>query len=101
MLKRALIMVCALVGTSSMAFAQATATINGRFVDQGGAVLPGATVTVTHTATGVARTTVTNGEGLYSIPALNPLFSVCSRLLASYSGRCFETDHVEPFCSGR
>jgi hypothetical protein len=50
--------------------AQSTATINGRIVDQGGAVLPGATVTVTNTGTGVARTTVTNGEGLFSIPAL-------------------------------
>lgn len=60
-----------LVATSAL-HAQATATLNGRIVDQGGAVLPGATVSVTHTATGVARTTVTNAEGLYSIPALNP-----------------------------
>src|SRR2546428_4360620 len=52
-------------------FAQATATINGRIVDPGGAVLPGATVTITDAATGVARDTVTNGEGLYSVPALN------------------------------
>jgi hypothetical protein len=36
-------------------FAQATAAINGRVVDQGGAVLPGATVTVTETSTGVSR----------------------------------------------
>jgi hypothetical protein len=35
--------------------AQATAAINGRVVDQGGAVLPGATVTVTETSTGVSR----------------------------------------------
>jgi hypothetical protein len=70
--KRASIIVSVLLAASSMAFAQATATINGRLVDQAGAVLPGATVTATHTATGVARTTVTNGEGLYSLPALNP-----------------------------
>lgn len=43
-------------------FAQATATINGRVVDQGGAVLPGASVTITNTGTGVARETVTNAE---------------------------------------
>src|ERR1700704_340509 len=53
-------------------FAQATAAINGRVVDQGGAVLPGATVTVTETSTGVAREVVSNADGLYSVPALNP-----------------------------
>ena len=53
-------------------FAQATAAINGRIVDQGSAVLPGATVTVTNAGTGAARTTVTNAEGLYTVPALNP-----------------------------
>src|SRR5258708_6323956 len=53
-------------------FAQATSAISGRVVDQEGAVLPGVTVVVTNTATGAARDTVTNGEGLYSIPALNP-----------------------------
>ena len=54
------------------AFAQATATINGRIVDSGGAVLPGVTVTVTNAATGAARNTVTNAEGLYTVPALPP-----------------------------
>ncbi len=53
-------------------FAQATATINGRVVDQAGAVLPGASVTITNPGTGVARDTVTNAEGLYSVPALPP-----------------------------
>jgi hypothetical protein len=51
-------------------FAQATATINGRIVDQGEAVLPGATVTVTNVTTGAVRTTFTNDTGLYSVPAL-------------------------------
>src|SRR5262249_32234261 len=53
-------------------WAQATGTINGRVVDQANAVLPGANVIVTNTSTGVARDTVTNAEGLYSVPALNP-----------------------------
>src|SRR5258708_3720062 len=59
------------VASSSALFAQATSTINGRAVDQAGAVLPGATVTAANTGTGVARNTVTNAEGLYSIPALD------------------------------
>jgi len=56
---------------SGWLFAQATATLNGRVIDQAGAVLPGATVTVTNAATGASRETLTNGEGLYSLPALN------------------------------
>src|SRR5215208_1864876 len=51
-------------------FAQATSTINGRVLDQGDAVLPGVTVTVTNQATGVLRTGVSNGEGVYSMPGL-------------------------------
>jgi hypothetical protein len=63
------------------ALAQVTATFNGRIVDQGDAVLPGATVTATNVRTGVARTTVTNGEGLYSLPALDPgLYNVSVEL---------------------
>ena len=58
------------VAGSGHLFAQATATINGRIVDQAGAVLPGVTITVTNTGTRVPRTTVSNAEGLYSIPAL-------------------------------
>src|SRR5688572_22276850 len=59
------------VGAGSL-LAQATATISGRVVDEAAAVLPGATVTVTNAATGEVRDTVTNGEGLYSVPALLP-----------------------------
>ena len=57
---------------SATAFAQATSSITGRVIDSDGAVLPGVLVTVTNTATGVPRDTVTNQEGLFSVPALNP-----------------------------
>ncbi|HYL36734.1 MAG TPA: TonB-dependent receptor [Bryobacteraceae bacterium] len=57
---------------SNVLFGQATATINGRVVDQGGAVLPKASVTITNAATGVIRETVTNEEGLYTVAALIP-----------------------------
>ena len=63
---------CVVLSSSASAYAQSTARINGRVLDQVGAVLPGASVTVTDASTGVARDTVTNGEGLYSVPALNP-----------------------------
>jgi len=66
------IVACVLVGASQAAFGQATASINGRVVDQAGAVLPGATITVTNTQTNATRETTTNGEGQYNVPALPP-----------------------------
>ncbi|HXD20005.1 MAG TPA: carboxypeptidase regulatory-like domain-containing protein [Vicinamibacterales bacterium] len=48
----------------------ATAELNGRVTDSSGAVLPGATVTVTQTATGLVRTVVTDGNGSYLISNL-------------------------------
>src|SRR4029078_3575220 len=54
-------------------FAQATtADITGTVVDQAGAVVAGANVTVTNTGTGLERQTVTTGTGDYSIALLPP-----------------------------
>jgi Carboxypeptidase regulatory-like domain/TonB dependent receptor-like, beta-barrel len=44
--------------------------VTGRVNDKSGGVLPGVTVTATNTATNVASTTVTNAEGLFTIPYL-------------------------------
>src|ERR1700729_1747283 len=52
------------------AYAQVSATINGTVLDAAGAVIPGATVTVTNEATGQSRDTVSNGEGYFAFPAL-------------------------------
>jgi hypothetical protein len=46
--------------------------ISGTIRDQSGALVPGATVTATNVDTGVARTGVTNEQGFYRIPALEP-----------------------------
>jgi len=48
----------------------ATAELNGRVTDSSGAVLPGATVVVTQTATGLMRTSVTDGNGTYLLSNL-------------------------------
>src|SRR5580698_7179702 len=53
-------------------FGQASASLNGRVTDPQRAPLVGAVVTVTNTASGTARETVTNGEGLYNAPSLIP-----------------------------
>jgi hypothetical protein len=47
------------------------ATINGTVADPGGAVVPGASVTITNNATKVATVTQTNSSGSYLIPNLN------------------------------
>jgi hypothetical protein len=53
------------------AFAQrTTASVRGTVTDQSHGVVPGVTVTATNTATGLVRTTITNGAGLYSFPDL-------------------------------
>src|SRR3989454_2152974 len=52
------------------AWAQATAQISGTVKDQSGAVLPGVEVTATQTETGLARSTVTNENGVYVLPNL-------------------------------
>ncbi|HEV2987838.1 MAG TPA: carboxypeptidase regulatory-like domain-containing protein, partial [Candidatus Angelobacter sp.] len=57
------------------AFAQvdySTATLKGIVTDPTGAVISGATVTVANPATGTTKTTKTNSEGSYQIPALPP-----------------------------
>ena len=52
--------------------AQTQGGITGTVTDSSGAAIPGATVTVTNTATRGTRNTTTNAEGLYTFPACLP-----------------------------
>src|SRR5215217_2715905 len=54
--------------TSTVAWAQATAELNGRVTDESNAVLPGVTVTATQTATGFTRTVTTDDAGNWVMP---------------------------------
>jgi len=55
------------------AFAQReTGTISGTVQDQSHAVIPNANVTLTSTTTGDKRTTVSNGEGMFTFAAVPP-----------------------------
>ena len=56
----------------AIAFAQTGGQITGEVRDPSGALVPNAAVTVTNTATNVARSTETNTAGLYSFPDLTP-----------------------------
>jgi outer membrane receptor protein involved in Fe transport len=60
----------AFILSTAVAFAQATAELNGRVTDESGAVLPGVTVTATQTETGFVRSAVTDGNGAYVMPNL-------------------------------
>jgi hypothetical protein len=64
------------------AFAQTvTGTIVGTVTDQSGAVLPGVSVTILQTATGISKTVITNEAGQYTVPFLQPgIYSVTAEL---------------------
>jgi hypothetical protein len=52
-------------------FSQANSTVNGIVIDQSGAFVAGAKITLSEPATGTVKTAVTNGSGLYEIAGLN------------------------------
>jgi Carboxypeptidase regulatory-like domain len=62
------------VGSALPMWAQSTSTgtVAGSVTDQSGAVVPGATVTLTDASTNVARTTVTNKDGRYIYVDVTP-----------------------------
>ena len=59
------------IAAMTPAFAQ-NAQIGGRVTDPSGAVIPGVTITLISTETGVARKATSNEEGYYAIPQLQP-----------------------------
>lgn len=65
-----LAMFCALASVA--VFAQANSEITGIVTDPTGAVVAGATITLTDPSTGAMHTTTTGSTGLYDIPGLNP-----------------------------
>src|SRR5919198_1447554 len=70
-MRERIVLTIALVALASPCFAQRiTATIRGTVTDTSGAVVPGASVTVTNENTGFARSTVTNDVGSYSFVEL-------------------------------
>jgi hypothetical protein len=65
--------VCLLSLSITSLFAQAgRGAINGTVTDSSGAIIPGATVTATGTATGTKLSSVTTAAGIYSFVSLSP-----------------------------
>ncbi len=53
-------------------YAQANSELTGIVTDQTGAVVPGASVTITDPATGFTKTSQSGATGLYDFNGLNP-----------------------------
>src|SRR5713226_3378868 len=62
------LLICVL--SSSSIWAQATAQITGTVRDQGGMVLPGVAIKVTHTETGSNQSATTDKDGVFVLPNL-------------------------------
>ena len=60
--------------------------VTGTVFDEAGAVVPGATVTVTRAGTGAPRATVTNGAGQYTVPYLPVGTYEVTATLTGFSG---------------
>jgi hypothetical protein len=78
---RLLVVTLAVIGlTFSTAYAQSGTTrtaLSGTVLDSGGGVLPGATVEVKNSRTAVVTRTVTNGTGVFDVPAIDAgLYSI-------------------------
>jgi hypothetical protein len=70
---RAFALACAALAIAVPGFGQGgtSSTLSGVVLDNSGGVIPGADVTVKNDATGVVQTSVTNGQGAFSLPGLN------------------------------
>jgi len=66
-----LVLLCTLGNINAAAQISTTGTISGSVLDESGAVVPDATVTITNLGTGVAATTTSNKDGSYVQPGLN------------------------------
>lgn len=61
------------MATSTLMFSQLpSGTINGRVIDPQGNIVVGAHVTVTNNGKSLSRESLTNSDGLYTIPSLPP-----------------------------
>jgi hypothetical protein len=62
----------AAVGLLPAAAGAQTAELRGSVTDTSGAILPGVTVTIRHEGTGVERLVVTDDQGTFRVPAVQP-----------------------------
>ena len=71
-MNKLLLLAASLLLAATAAFGQSQGTFQGVVSDDSGAVIPGATVSVLNTDTGIERSTATNEVGFYQVPGLDP-----------------------------
>ncbi len=69
-MRSAVLYLCCLLLVCEVVWAQATGQIGGTVHDETGAVIPGADIKVTQTATGAVRTVASGEDGRYVLPTL-------------------------------
>src|SRR4030095_11230927 len=78
---------------SGLTFAQTdSGKISGTVKDQNGAIVPGASITVTNEKTGEERSAKANDEGYFVVPALK---ASSYRVIGEVTGMTGKIDHVE------
>src|SRR5438477_11630021 len=80
-----LLLVLALVSAGPAAAQNTSGAIAGTITDTQGGVLPGVSITVTNSETGVARTSVTEADGRYRFAGLQPRRSHLRAKLQGFS----------------
>src|SRR5262249_13318409 len=68
----AVLAMVSLLSASTVVWAQDTSGLTGQITDPAVKVIPGATVTLTNTATGTSRTAKTSDDGSYTISQVPP-----------------------------
>src|SRR3954466_12862350 len=81
-----------LLVAAAPARAQSTATLQGTVTDAQSAVMPGVTISIKNTATGLERTTVSDNAGQYVAPALAPGHYAVVAHLEGFKDQNGETD---------
>src|SRR5438093_12048197 len=76
---RPLLLLCAILLLPALLFAQ-EAVLTGTVTDSTGAVLPGVTVQATHEASGNTFEAVTDGRGVYRVPARIGVYKITAQL---------------------
>jgi hypothetical protein len=85
-----------LVACPTLAAAQATSTLAGIVVDSAGGVIPGASVIVSGKDNGSKFTAVTDGNGAFSVPALNPGLYAVSVSLMGFKTAVLDDIRLQP-----
>ncbi len=76
--------------------AQFRASIQGVVTDPSGAVIPGATLTLTNNATNEKQTTTTGGDGVYTFSALPPGTFTITAERQGFTTKTFNDVHIIP-----